>query len=131
MTKNLLNIDPGSVLNGRVKILTYTDKQESTLIEFKERSIYGFYSKTAPFFDFMLSSRFLHFYTVEYLYFMNERLKFRDIPNDVTMTSWCGPFWAIFNKFAENDPFSGGFQLSYYRARSWTTYILCVHIKQL
>ena len=43
---------------------------------------------------------------------MNEYLKSRDIPNDVTMTSQSGLFCAIFNTFAENDPFPCGFQLS-------------------
>ena len=45
---------------------------------------------------------------------MNEYQKSRDIPNDATVTSQSGLFHfdAIFNSFAENDPFSCGFQLS-------------------
>ena len=43
---------------------------------------------------------------------MNEYKKSRDIPNDVTVTSQSWLFCAIFNTFAENDPFSCGFQLS-------------------
>ena len=35
-----------------------------------------------------------------------------DMPNDVTVTSQSGLFRAIFNTFAENDPFLNGFQLS-------------------
>ena len=40
------------------------------------------------------------------------------------MTSRSGLFCVIFNTFAENDPFSCVFQLSYYRARLWTNCIL-------
>ena len=46
------------------------------------------------------------------------------------MTSQSGLFRAISDTFAENDPFSYGFQLSWYRARSWTSFILCECIKQ-
>ena len=34
------------------------------------------------------------------------------MPNDVTVTSQSGLFFAIFNTFAENGPFACGFQLS-------------------
>ena len=43
---------------------------------------------------------------------MNEYQISRGIPNDVTVTSLSGLFYAIFNTFAENDLFSCGFQFS-------------------
>ena len=41
---------------------------------------------------------------------MTEHKKSRDIPNDITVTSESMLFCAIFNTFAENNPFPCGFQ---------------------
>ena len=43
---------------------------------------------------------------------MNEYLKSRDIPHDVTVTSQSGLFCAMFRTFVENDQFPDRFQLS-------------------
>ena len=40
---------------------------------------------------------------------MNMFKNFRDIPNDVTVTSQSLSFCAIFNNYAENGPFLCGF----------------------
>ena len=58
---------------------------------------------------------------------MNEYKKSRDIPNDVTVTSQSGLFCAILNTFAENDPFSCGFQLSIKQGRGQIVYYVSVY----
>ena len=57
---------------------------------------------------------------------MNEYQKSRVFPNDVTVTLQSGLFCTIFNTFAESGLFSWYFfQLSWYKDRSWTNFILC------
>ena len=42
------------------------DSYDQVVVQVAERSIYGFYRKTAPFIDFILSLQFLRFYVVKY-----------------------------------------------------------------
>ena len=45
------------------------DSHDQVVVQVAERSINGFYRKTAPFIDFNLSLQFLRFYAMKYLNF--------------------------------------------------------------